>query len=803
MDRLLRRSWFFSLSLFLFMLCILALWPLAPSWASGSYVDVAVDGQLIDFDVRPFVDENNRTLVPIRFVAQSLGHEVGWKKETKTVEIKNGVKYISLTIDSKRVLVNGQEKTIDSQAILRQDRTLVPLRFVSEEMGARVDYDADKRRVLLEKAPEPLPEEPEEGGEETDPGLKVIDKVQVTVSSSSVLNVRSSPRTDRDNVLGKVAAGRVFKVLDQEEGWYGVDYENKKAWISASYAKVAAYKFVKEEDKTEADGPVQEDKKDKHPTKTVKGIRVDVSYGSKLNVRDGASLGAEVLGKVTRNDRFPYLGQRGSWYQIDYANTTGYVHKDYAVLYEEEVVDLDKIEARRGRINSAVVNVRTSPQVTDNNENRISQVTFGSDYDIVDKTEDWYQILLEDGQKGWLVKRAVDLVDDFGNVITADGIEHKNLAKLFIVDVDKANIRKAPSKSAPLLSQARKKDLLPIQGLKGDWYKVGLSDGRIGYIASSLGKTRTELLYKNQVEETDRTDLARIQEIRVDADGLHLVSDEDILYRVFVLNDPARAMVSLYDVDVDDEQLGTLQVDEGRLKGLKVERYGEHRLRLELSFDKPSSIDVSSQGGDDQRHLLFSVEEAPLFGKTIVIDPGHGAYKENGRFDVGATSPSGIYEYLITNDISMDIANRLIALGAQVILTHDDQEIINMGLNQRVSLANKSGADIFVSIHSDSYPDNPSASGMATYYYHGNGNVERKIALASHILDGLCQYTGRANNGIKNRSFRVIKYTGMPSVLVEVGFLSNKVEEKLLQTSSFRSLAAEGIVEGIRSYFGR
>jgi N-acetylmuramoyl-L-alanine amidase len=138
-----------------------------------------------------------------------------------------------------------------------------------------------------------------------------------------------------------------------------------------------------------------------------------------------------------------------------------------------------------------------------------------------------------------------------------------------------------------------------------------------------------------------------------------------------------------------------------------------------------------------------------------------------------------------------------------VILTHDDGKLINMDLDDRVDLANDRDADIFVSIHSDSYPGNPLACGMATYYYHGNGNIDQKIDLATEVQDNLALYTGRPNNGIKLKRFFVIKNTDMPSILVEVGFLSNAVEEQLLQTSSFRSLAAEGIVNGILTYFER
>lgn len=769
--------------------CLFALSPAIA--AETSHVDISVNGKAMVFDVKPFIDKNNRTLVPIRFVSEELGYKVDWDRQEKKVSVKNTNKNIILTINSKNTQVNGINKTIDTQAVLVNSRTMVPLRFISEEMGLKVDYNSKNNKVSLnERISAPVS------------GLKVVDTVKITVSADSMLNVRTKPRTDQDNVMAQVKRGGVYRVTKQETGWYGIDYNGETGWITADYASPVTYKAITASEKQDSDSANEPEKKPDVPTKNIKKVKIDVSHGSTLNVRNTASLTGYVLGKVARNDTFKYLGSEGNWYKIDYANTTGYIHQDYATLIEEEKVDIDKVAAKKGRINSPVVNVRTNPVVTEEDTNRLTQVMFGSTYNIIDQTAEWYKIDLGQGQQGWLVKRAMDLLDDAGNLIAADGIEVKNLAKVLIIDKNGVNIRKAPTTSSEVLVAYDKKEVLPIVGVTDDWYKVSLADGRIGYVASKLGSTRTEFQFRDQVEETERKEIARITDIRIENDQILVSSDKDILYRVFLLNDPARAMISLYDAEIADELLTRQSVSGTMLKGISLSRYGEQQVRMMLDFSQASMVDVASTTNSNQKDLSFKVKSAPLVGKTIVIDPGHGAYNEKGRFDVGATSPSGIYEYIITNDIGMDINNRLIALGANVILTHNDQEVINMSLDQRVAVANNSKADMFLSVHSDSFPSNRNVSGMATYYYHGNGNVDQKISLAKNILDGLCKYTGRPNKGIKNKGFRVLKYTKIPSVLVEVGFLSNPVEEKLLQTSSFRSLAAEGIVEGIMNYFG-
>jgi hypothetical protein len=107
-----------------------------------SFVSVVLDGQKIWFpDAQAFVDENNRTLVPVRFVAEKMNAKVGWEPETMRVPIERGDRRILLTIGANKALVNDQEVTFDTQAIMRGGRTFVPLRFVSEVLGAEVKWD--------------------------------------------------------------------------------------------------------------------------------------------------------------------------------------------------------------------------------------------------------------------------------------------------------------------------------------------------------------------------------------------------------------------------------------------------------------------------------------------------------------------------------------------------------------------------------------------------------------------------------------------------------------------------------------
>jgi len=115
-----------------------------------TFVTVVMDGMKLWFpDAQAFIDENQRTLVPVRFVAEALGARVGWEAETRSVPIKKDAQSIRLTIGSNIATVNGEEVTFDTQAVMEGGRTFVPLRFVSEILGVAVEWDSKTDTVFL------------------------------------------------------------------------------------------------------------------------------------------------------------------------------------------------------------------------------------------------------------------------------------------------------------------------------------------------------------------------------------------------------------------------------------------------------------------------------------------------------------------------------------------------------------------------------------------------------------------------------------------------------------------------------
>jgi len=109
-----------------------------------------VNGKLPNFDVKPEI-KNGRTLVPLRAIAESLGTDVKWDQVTQTITLTKGDTTITLTIDAKTATVNGQELPLDVAPTIKNNRTIVPLRFISEALKANVEYDAATNLIFVDE----------------------------------------------------------------------------------------------------------------------------------------------------------------------------------------------------------------------------------------------------------------------------------------------------------------------------------------------------------------------------------------------------------------------------------------------------------------------------------------------------------------------------------------------------------------------------------------------------------------------------------------------------------------------------
>lgn len=187
-----------------------------------------------------------------------------------------------------------------------------------------------------------------------------------------------------------------------------------------------------------------------------------------------------------------------------------------------------------------------------------------------------------------------------------------------------------------------------------------------------------------------------------------------------------------------------------------------------------------------------------LKGKIITLDAGHGGS------DPGAIGAEGTKEKNITLAITQRVQELLEKEGAKVYMTRTtDVDVCGPNasdrdeLQARVNVAEKYNSDLFVSLHINSSV-NKSVGGFSSYYYP---KTDADLKLAQKIQNKLAANFGVDNLGVRQANFYVIKRSSMPATLVEMCFISNPNEEKLMKGIWFQKKTATLIVEGIADYF--
>jgi len=182
---------------------------------------------------------------------------------------------------------------------------------------------------------------------------------------------------------------------------------------------------------------------------------------------------------------------------------------------------------------------------------------------------------------------------------------------------------------------------------------------------------------------------------------------------------------------------------------------------------------------------------------TVVIDPGHGGP------DPGAIGLGGLRETDVVLDVSLQLARLLQARGVAVVLTRTSD--IDVDLPPRVSLANSSGADAFISIHANALSlSRPDVNGIETFFFAGGTNQARSQQLAEAVQSQMLAISaGTPDRGVKAARFFVIRRTTMPAVLVEMGFVTGRIDAARLQDPAYRRRMALALAAGILEYLRR
>ena len=245
--------------------------------------------------------------------------------------------------------------------------------------------------------------------------------------------------------------------------------------------------------------------------------------------------------------------------------------------------------------------------------------------------------------------------------------------------------------------------------------------------------------------------------------------------------------------------------------------------------------------------LLFNLYNVNLLSqtnstniKTIVIDPGHGG-KDSGTL---GTKRFKIYEKHVALSVSLKLGNYIAEAFPDVKIIYTRDKDVFLELNERTEIANKSNADLFISIHCDGFT-NPKPSGASVFVmgmsklkanmdvamrensaiylednyqqkYDGfdpksaesyivfslmqNTYLNQSLQIAEEVENEFSTRANRKSRGVKQAPFYVISRTNMPSILVECGFLTNPKEEEFLHSDLGQDYIASAIFRAFRSY---
>jgi N-acetylmuramoyl-L-alanine amidase len=209
----------------------------------------------------------------------------------------------------------------------------------------------------------------------------------------------------------------------------------------------------------------------------------------------------------------------------------------------------------------------------------------------------------------------------------------------------------------------------------------------------------------------------------------------------------------------------------------------------------------------------------PGTGKTIVLDPGHSAVMPAGTEPIGPGSrtmkakdasgtrgtTTGVAEYALMMTLARKLKPVLESRGYKVILTREDNQTA-IGCAARAEVANNARADAFVRLHANGV-DNAAAKGaMAICITPRNpyaaGTYQQSRRLSEKLLNTYCRVTGAENDGITEEdNMTGNNWARVPTTLIEVGYMTNPDEDRLMQTDAYQTKIVAGIADGLDAYF--
>ncbi|KAF0996586.1 N-acetylmuramoyl-L-alanine amidase [Geobacillus sp. TFV-3] len=401
------------------------------------------------------------------------------------------------------------------------------------------------------------------------------------------------------------------------------------------------------------------------------------------------------------------------------------------------------------------VNVRQGPGVP---YRPMANVRRGEVYRVVDVKDGWVEIEWENNRTGWMAEPYVAFVQ-----------------RAEVVQEDRLRLRQEPGANTRILGHLTQGETVWVIGEEDGWKKVVAEDA-VGWVAAS---------YLAPAEDRSVSQPEGV----VDADSLNVRAAPSLhAERIgrLLRGDRVKIVETKQDWHKIIARSGLAGWVAADYIGVESEKAAENQEGAVDASVPPSVIRPSGPQSYVSRWTPGPVQ--PLAGKTIVLDAGHG-----GK-DSGAQSVDGIKEKELTLETVKLLKNKLQSYGARVVLTRDGDDYVP--LPARVAAARLYQADAFISLHYDSAADRQ-ASGITVYYYDRLADYR----LAQSFEQPFSQFVLLPFRGVAFGDYYVLRENERPSVLLELGYLSNPSDAGTVAGDGYREAVTTAMVHAMLRYF--
>ncbi len=638
--------------------------------------------------------------------------------------------------------VNGERVEADMPPIIFNDRSVVPARAVFEKLGAEVTWDGDKAQVGISM-------------DDTEILLDIDSTTAIVNGQPHVMEIAAKIINDRTMIPARF----VGETLGMEVGWQGGE-------------RLITIDCVAEEDATQE----------------------DISINHIEHIVDASSVRVVIRADAAIEEYSSFELEEPSRLVLDIEN---------AILNAPD----NHIEVDHGSLsNIRAAQFENSPNIT----RFVLDLKTWTNYDI-GLSDDKKELYVDFGSKSNKVTGVVfSKTEDSNRVdIKMDVVQKPNIFRLshpdrIVIDIP--------------FSQ------LDIREKKDDIKEDIIQSIRYGQLDGHTARVVIDVGGQPQLELQQRSDGIRLELTHASYENLYYSNKEGpqlTLYRNLNNVDYEEQIDTknnryILSVPASDADLGTgrLYINDNHFHDIEIveneqtemtdivfnaknpytytvkPEKNSDRTRIEVKASEPEDIETEEPSQDDLPEIDLDIDPKAK-NQIVVVDPGHGGSEPGAVY-------GGIYERDLNLDISLRLYKMLKGAGVKVYMTRVKDTFV--GLTDRPEYANSLNASLFVSIHNNAMENNSGINGTMTYWYpsenEGDYGISRK-KLAQIIQTELLRYLDTQDKRVRTNNLAVLTRTKMPSVLVEVGFMSNPQELEKLKQESFRQKAAEALYVGI------